>query len=463
MFKYSKYFTVALCLATEMLFAFPHCPTFVLKDSNNQKDKGCLYIPAEIFCRKSFSAEELPHVLNLYRKYKSVPPFAIQFGSYWVCGSIGNYVWGYPYFQHTLPHLMKQPDCVLQHYAYQDNEDCLVGLPLDIAQKDVQKVHDIWNRYFIEPIRGHRQHLMEALSVLSTADFQNILSYTTHFFNDLLVDKCGDLSLHPTDTWSSPLTCKPSTFILVPCRFSDKLKISHAAWDAFRRLSEFDNVASNVVKLMQHLDPACEPYLNLFSPHVTWCNCKDRHFCIDVDSFFTLWLYVSMRERNVACELEKLHKYSEEYDHLLEDLKISMDEDVGEVTDMVAEQNHGQIVFDQPGKHFWMIPEGVHTITIEAIGAGGSGSPALSYRDWGAPVEQTSDLNLEYHSWRGWIWSKTHIRVTGPARVTNVTGRMSKYPATSNAHLIYRTDNPHTLPRFNQCVELKDKETRDFF
>ncbi|MDR1254555.1 MAG: hypothetical protein LBJ78_00795 [Puniceicoccales bacterium] len=462
MFKYSKCFTVALCLATEMLFAFPHCPTFVLKDSNNQKDKGFLYIPAEIFCRKSFSAEELPNVLNLYRKYKSPPPFAVQFGSYWVCGSIANYVWGYPYFQHTLPHLIKQPDCVLQHYAYQDNEDCLVGLPLDITQKDIQNVHDIWNQYFIEPIRAHRQHLMEALSLLSAADFLNVLNYTAHFFNDLLMDKCGDLSLHPTDTWSFPLMCKSSTFILIPCKFSAKLKISHIAWDAFRRLSEFDDVASNVVKLMQRLDPLCEPYLNLFSPHVTWCNCKDKHFCIDVDSFFTLWLYVSMREQNVACELEKLHKCSEAYDHLLEDLKISMEEDVCEATDIVVEQNHGQVVFDQPGKYFWAIPEGVHTITIEAIGAGGSGSPALQYRDWGTPVEQTSDLNLEYHSWRGWIWSKTPIYVTGPARITNVTGRMSRFPATSNEFLVYRTDNPHNLPRFNQCVELKDKETRNF-
>jgi hypothetical protein len=221
------------------------------------------------------------------------------------------------------------------------------------------------------------------------------------------------------------------------------------------------------------LDPVCEPYLNLFSPHVTWCNCKDKHFCIDVDSFFTLWLYISMREQNAVCELEKLHKCDEAYDHLLEDLKISMVEDVCEATDIVVEQNHGQVVFDQPGKYFWTIPEGVHTITIEAIGAGGSGSPALQYRDWGAPVEQTSDLNLEYHSWLEQVWSKTPIRVTGPARIANVTGRMSKYPSISdtwhnpfggiargNIYLRYK-DN-HNLPDFNKLVELKDNETRDF-
>ncbi|MDR0392797.1 MAG: hypothetical protein LBH52_01015 [Puniceicoccales bacterium] len=51
---------------------------------------------------------------------------------------------------------------------------------------------------------------------------------------------------------------------------------------------------------------------------------------------------------------------------------------------------------------------------------------------------------------------------------------MSKFPSISNVHcyltgsnrgneyLIYRDDNPHNLPDFNQCVEFKDKETRNF-
>jgi len=103
-------------------------------------------------------------------------------------------------------------------------------------------------------------------------------------------------------------------------------------------------------------------------------------------------------------------------------------------TRLASNAVHGSVIFDQPGKYEWIVPDGVTQVRIEGIGGGGSGGAALRYQQWGNPTRKTFGIwgkcNRVFsagYDCRGNYFGGpkellNHLSVKGPARVTNVTG-----------------------------------------